>query len=93
MLALHYRNLLFLDEKWATEHKRLLFPRQDPGDWLASFGTFLQTTDPNLQVYEVFADDYEIALEALPALVNEAQTYKDTDIVDALGQHLLMYHI
>ena len=93
MLALHYRNLLFLDEQWATAHKGRLFPQQDPGDWLASFGTFLASNDPHEQAYEIFADDYEMALEALPALVREAQTYKDTDIVDALGQHLLMYHI
>ena len=53
----------------------------------------MASNDPHEQAYEIFADDYEMALEALPALVREAQTYKDTDIVDALGQHLLMYHI
>ena len=91
MLALHYRNLLFLDEEWATAHKSQLFPQQDPGDWLASFGTFLAGNGPLKQDYEIFADDYEIALEALPELVDQGHTY--TDIVDALGQHLLMYHV
>ena len=91
MLALHYRNLLFLDEQWATTHKSRLFPQQELGDWLASFGTFLAGNEPHKRAYEIFADDYEIALEALPGLVGQGNTY--ADIVDALGQHLLTYHV
>ena len=91
MLALHFNSLLFLDEQWAITHKGRLFSQDDPGSWLASFGTFLEGNAPHRQTYEIFADDYENALEALPALVGQGHTY--SDIVDALGQHLLMYHI
>ena len=91
MLAFHYSNLLFLDEEWATTHKSKLFPQQDFGDWVASFGTFLVGNGPLKRAYEIFADDYEIALEALPELVGQGNKYED--IVDALGQHLVMYHV
>ena len=46
---------------------------------------------PLKRAYEIFADDYEIALEALPELVGQGNKYED--IVDALGQHLVMYHV
>ena len=89
MLGLHFNSLHFLDERWAIAHKATLFPADDARDWLASFGTFLEGNFAHKQTYEIFADDYEIAVENLPDLVGQGQTH--TAVIDAIGQHVLMF--
>ena len=65
MLGLHYNQIFYLNEAWATAHKSDLFPQADFSKWLAAFNGFITYNRMFEPVFEVLRGDFEFALKNL----------------------------
>ena len=91
ILGVHYGGIYGLDRDWAIEHKNYLFPKEDLRKWKETFGSFLERHHPGKQIFDLFQDDIECALEQIDTF--NTSGYRRTDFIEALGRHLFTYYL
>ena len=89
ILGRGYLDALYMDEGWALEHRAAFFPQEDIEHWIISFGELLGHHRPSFRIYEIFAEDFLLAVRALPQRVEDNPAL--TLLLDVLGQRLITY--
>ena len=89
ILSLSYLDALAMDEKWALERKADFFPQDDTEHWIVSLGEFLEHHRPHRRIYEIFAEDFVLAVQTLPQQAEHNPAL--SALLDVLGQRLLIY--
>ena len=91
ILGSNYRQMLGLDEAWATEHRSDFFPRDTLPEWLEAFGSFLRFNHPHGPTFRILRGDFGFALQHLAVL--DKQEHDGSGLTDTLGQHLFTYYL
>ena len=61
ILGQNFRRLFDLNPEWTSQHRKLIFPRDNKSNWKCSFGNYLCYNPP----MEFLLDEYDYALENL----------------------------
>ena len=61
ILGQNFRRLYDLNPEWTSQHRKLIFPRENKSNWKCSFGSYLCYNPP----MEFLMDEYDYALENL----------------------------
>ena len=91
ILGVNIARIFSLNEEWLIKHKSDFFPQRRLSSWLTAFGTFVRYSDPFKRSFEIFRDDYDIALQCLNEFKNR-DDYEDR-FIDSLGEHLFIYYL
>ncbi len=91
LLGMHFGNLCTLNQEWAVEYRKLLFPQDDIPVWRDAFGSYILFNRPVKQTFDILRGDFEFALEHLNLL--DSGKNSDKEIIDRLGQHLFTYYL
>ncbi len=91
LLATNFGDLCTLNQDWATEQKKLLFPLDKIHVWRDAFGNFIRFNQPFKLAFDILREDFEFALENLTIL--ESTKGSGKQLIDILGQHLFSYYI
>ena len=91
VLAVNYRRIFYLNETWAIKHKSNFFPQEMLAVWLAAFESFINCSQPFKPTFEIFRDDFNLALQNLDNFENHEIAGKRP--IDVLGQHLFTYYL
>jgi hypothetical protein len=91
LLGMQFGSLCSLNQAWAINQKKVLFPQEEKVFWHDAFGSFIRFNRPGKQVFEILREDFEYALDNL----DDWMTSKDDDrnYVDRLGQHIFTYYL
>jgi hypothetical protein len=91
MLGLHYNQIFYLNEAWATAHKSDLFLQADFSKWLAAFNGFITYNRMFGPIFEVLRGDFEFALQNL---VQFKEQHRRADhLVYLLGKRLFTFYL
>jgi len=91
ILGAQFGRIWDLDNDWAINHKRVLFPKEEFRPWLEAFGNFLRYVRPFRPLFDLLRDDFEFALENLDRFVSSGSPHPH--ITDTLGEHLFTYYL
>ncbi|CAM3070025.1 hypothetical protein [Rariglobus hedericola] len=91
LLGRQFGNLVILDDKWATSHKNLIFPKDNNDLWEIAFGTFVRFNNPYKRPFNILYNDYIFALDQLDPTAEDDQGRKGW--TQALGNHVFMFYI
>ena len=83
ILGKDYRLIFSLDKTWAAEHRSDFFPQDKLPAWLAAFSSFVSHNRPFEDIFEIFQDDFDFALQYLTDF--KKQDGSDKKQVDSLG--------
>jgi len=61
ILGQNFRRLYDLHPEWTSQHRKLIFPRENKSNWKCSFGSYLYYNPP----MEFLMDEYDYTLENL----------------------------
>ena len=61
ILGQNFRRLFDLNPEWTSQHRKLIFPRDNKSNWKCSFGSYLYYNPP----MEFLMDEYDYTLENL----------------------------
>ena len=93
ILGMYYPSLCSLNEKWAIEHKPNFFPQAESKrqEWYAAFSSFVLCNGAIKQIFEIFKDDFNFALQHL-------SDFKKQDLIarqpiDVFGERLFNYYL
>ena len=89
IVSLGYLDALAMDEEWTLEHKADFFPQNDIGHWTVSFGELLEHHRPHRRIYEIFEEDFILAIRILPQQAEHNPAF--SQLLDILGQRLVAY--
>ena len=90
ILGTVYELMIALDEAWAIKNRLAFFPRDDLNVWATAFGAFLRFHRPYRRYFEILEEDFEFAVEHLPALAERQPPRGES--IDALGRVLFRYY-
>ena len=90
ILGIGYLDALAMDESWALARKSDFFPRHNWRDWIVPFSVFLYYHRPYRRLFEIFGDDFAFAAQNIPAYAEQDPSL--SQVLDTLGQKLLIYH-
>ena len=91
ILGLHYIRIWGLNNEWAAEHKRDLFPQENLRAWIEAFGNFLKYNRPYKATFDLVRDDFEFALENIDQF--KIDSLNPIKLTDTLGEHLFIYYL
>ena len=93
ILGMYYPSLCNFNEKWAIAHKSDMFPQTESKrqEWYAAFSSFILCHGAVRQIFEIFKDDFNFALQHL-------SDFKKHDLIarqpiDVLGERLFNYYL
>ena len=93
ILGMHYPSLCSFNEKWTIAHKSDFFPQAENKrqEWYAAFSSFTLCNGAIKQIFEIFKDDFNFALQHL-------SDFKKHDLIarqpiDVFGEHLFNYYL
>ena len=93
ILGMYYPSLCSFNEKWAIEHKPNFFPQAQSKrqEWYAAFSSFVLCNGAIKQIFEIFKDDFNFALQHL-------SDFKKHDLIahqplDVFGERLFNYYL
>lgn len=108
MLGRLWPGIFNLNKEWAIKHKSDFFPQGVSPAWLAAFSSFLYHQSPVECTFEIFRDDFDVALRYITDLKKQdVSNTEQTDIfghplkqnsskeklTESLGQHLFAYYL
>ena len=108
MLGRLWPRIFNLNKEWAIEHKSDFFPQGALSAWLAAFSSFLYHQSPVECTFEIFRDDFDVALRYIADLrKQDGSNTEQTDILgrplkqnnakekltESLGEHLFTYYL
>lgn len=91
ILGAQFGRIWDLARDWATNHKPLLFPKEEFRAWLEAFGNFLRYVRPFRPFFDLFREDFEFALENLHRFGSTGSLHPH--VTDTLGEHLFTYYL
>ena len=91
LLGQRYIHIWVLNNEWAAERKRNLFPRENIRAWVEAFGNFLKYTRPYRPTFDLLLDDIEFALDNIDQF--KIDSLSPTNLTDTLGEHLFIYYL
>ena len=93
ILGMYYPALCSFNEKWAIANKSNFFPQAESKrqEWYAAFSNFMLCNEAVRQIFEIFKDDFNFALQHL-------SDFKKHDLIarqpiDVFGERLFNYYL
>jgi hypothetical protein len=91
LLGMQFVNLCILNQDWAINQRKVLFPQENVPVWRDAFGSYIRFNQPFKMTFEILRGDFEYALENLNVLTATKNDGKE--LVDRLGQHIFTYYL
>ena len=91
LLGLHFGRICGLSRRWATQHKKDLFPQEAFTRWKEAFGNFLKYNRPYRLAFDIMQGDIEFALKNVGNF--QIGSNGTTNLADTLGEHLFTYYL
>lgn len=91
ILGLYFFEFLRVIPTFVRENKERFFVHEDLEKWRAAFVPFLHYNNPWKREFDFIRDEFEFALEHLRKL--EGNTSFSSDLIDTIGQHLMIYYV
>ena len=91
LLGMQFVNLCVLNQDWAIDKRKVLFPKGNVPVWRDAFGSYIRFNQPFKMTFEILRGDFEYALENLDVLTATKEDSKE--LIDRLGQHLFTYYL
>ena len=93
ILGMYYPSLCSFNEKWAIAHKSDFFPQTQSKhqEWYAAFSSFLICNGAVKQIFEIFKDDFNFALQHLSDF--KKHDFIARQPVDVFGERLFNYYL
>lgn len=91
ILGLEFSRSRWLDQKWATDNRDRVFPRNDLGKWSAAMVSYLKYNRPFSKIYELITPELEFALSKSKKL--NIENKEEREIVPKVGEHAFSYYL
>lgn len=91
LLGMLFSNLCILNQAWAVEQRKRLFPQENTALWWDAFGSYLRFNQAHQVTFNILRGEFEFALENLNIPVGAEDDGKE--LVNRLGQHLFTYYL
>lgn len=93
LLSSNFTQLYNLDFNWILKNIRHLFPHEKDNyiKWQVGFSEYLDSNDPNIELYEILKEDFIYALKNIQKLREDGNSRHD--VVENLGIHLFSYYV
>lgn len=91
LLGSQFPQIWGLDSEWAKQRRDRIFPHQSLETWKAAFSSYLRYTHPYAVLFAVLEPEFQFALQHIRSWKAEKDDRRD--IIDALGQHIVMYYV
>ena len=93
ILGMYYPSLCSFNEKWAIAHKPDMFPQTQSKrqEWYAAFSNFILCNGAVRQIFEIFKDDFNFALQHLSDF--KKHDFIARQPIDVFGERLFNYYL